>query len=47
MNVRKRPPLLVLLLGAVFVLFIAILLFTWIATDRAHPVILDERGQRR
>lgn len=47
MNSRRRPPLLVLVLGAILVLFVAILLATWIATDRAHPVILDESGQPR
>jgi hypothetical protein len=47
MRARKRPPLLVVVLGLMFVLFIAILVFTMVATDRAKPVILDEKGAPR
>jgi hypothetical protein len=44
MTARKRTPLLVVLLAAISVLFVAILVFTYVAADRAHPVILDEKG---
>ena len=47
MTIRKRPPFLVLLLAAIGLLFAAILVFTWVAADRARPVILDEKGAPR
>ena len=32
-------------LGVVFVLFCGILIFVWVATKRAHPVMLDQQGR--
>ncbi len=34
-------------LGAVMVLFIGILLYTWYGAEQARPVILDEKGRPR
>ncbi len=42
---RKKPAPLVYFLGFVFVLFIAILVFCYIVTKRANPVMLDEHGK--
>ena len=44
-NPRKKPAPLAYFLGAVFVLFIAILVFCYAVTRRAHPVFLDEHGK--
>lgn len=32
-------------LRGVFVLFVAIMVGVWVLSHRAHPVLLDERGQ--
>jgi hypothetical protein len=44
-NPRKKPAALAYFLGAVFVLFIAILIFCYVVTKRANPVFLDEHGK--
>jgi hypothetical protein len=44
---RKRLPFLPYFLGFIFLLFIGILIYTWIETDRGHPIILDEQGVPR
>jgi hypothetical protein len=41
---RRRPAALTLVLALVMVFFIAILVFVWVATKRASPVMLDQRG---
>ena len=43
----RRVHWLPLLLAAVMVLFLGILLLAWIATERADPVMLDDRGEPR
>lgn len=43
----RRPPLLTILLGCIMLLFIAILVFTYVEARRVNPVILDERGVPR
>ena len=45
--VRRRPPLLAIFLGCVMLLFIAILVFTFVEAKNANPVILDEKGAPR
>ena len=44
---HRRPGLFPILLGFVILLFVGLLIFTWIATERAGPVILDEKGSPR
>jgi hypothetical protein len=44
---RRGPGFFPILLGLVFLLFIGLLIFTWIATERADPVILDDKGEPR
>ena len=41
---RKAAPL-TYFLGAVFVLFIGILVFCYVVTKRTNPVFLDEHGK--
>jgi len=41
---RRVAPLTVVL-GAVFVFFCGILIFVFVATKRANPVMLDEHGR--
>jgi hypothetical protein len=36
-----------LFLAAVFLLFIGILVYTWWGSEKAGPVILDEKGRPR
>jgi uncharacterized membrane protein len=43
-NQRRIAPLTVVL-GIVFVFFCAILVFVFVATKRASPVMLDEQGK--
>jgi|CXWL01.1.fsa_nt_gi hypothetical protein len=33
-------------LGAVFVVFVGIMIATWAVARHAHPVLLDERGNQ-
>lgn len=33
------------LLGAVFGFFVVFLMVVWVVSERARPVLLDERGQ--
>lgn len=40
---RRIAPL-TIVLGAVFVFFCAVLIFVFVATKRAHPVMLDQQG---
>ena len=44
-NLRRKPAPLAYFLGAVFVLFIAILVFCYAVTRRTNPVFLDEHGK--
>ncbi len=44
---RNRIPFLAIILGLVIALFIAILAYTYVATRRANPTILDEHGTPR
>lgn len=44
---RRRLPFLPCFLGFVFLLFVGLLIYTWVATDRARPIILDEKGAPR
>ena len=41
----KKPAPLAYFLGAVFVIFIAILIFCYVVTKRTNPVFLDEHGR--
>jgi Na+-transporting methylmalonyl-CoA/oxaloacetate decarboxylase gamma subunit len=41
---HKRPSPLLYFLGAVFLLFIGILIFVYQVTSKTHPVYVDERG---
>lgn len=41
----KQGKILTFLLGLVFVLFIGILVTTYIIAKRANPILLDERGR--
>ena len=41
---RRRIAPLTIVLGAVFVFFCAVLVFVFIATKRANPVMLDQKG---
>jgi hypothetical protein len=34
-------------LGAVTLLFIGLLVYTWVGAEQANPVILDEKGRPR
>ena len=42
---NKRVAPLSVLLGVVFVVFCGILVFVYIATKRANPVMLDQQGR--
>jgi hypothetical protein len=42
---RKQGAILMLALGLVVLLFIAILLATYIVAKKANPIILDESGK--
>ena len=42
---KKRVAPLTVLLGIVFVTFCGILVFVYVATKRANPVMLDQNGQ--
>jgi len=42
---RKQTAPLVYFLGAIFVLFIGILIFCYVVTKRTNPVFLDEHGK--
>ena len=43
---KKQSPAFVLyLLCMVVALFLGILLYVWVETRRAHPVMLDEKGR--
>ena len=41
----QRTAFLVYFLGFVMVLFIGILVYVWMETKKAHPVMLDEKGR--
>lgn len=41
----KRVAPLTVLLGVVFVVFCGILVFVYVATKRANPVMLDQQGK--
>ncbi len=41
---RRRPAAFTLFLWFVMALFIGILVYVWVESKRAHPVLLDERG---
>ena len=41
---RRVAPL-TIVLGAVFVFFCAVLVFVFVATKRANPVMLDQQGK--
>jgi hypothetical protein len=41
---RRVAPL-TIVLGAVFVFFCAVLVFVFVATGRANPVMLDQQGR--
>jgi len=43
--VRKKPAFLTYFLGFVFVLFIGILIFTYVVTRHTNPVMLDQHGK--
>jgi flagellar basal body-associated protein FliL len=44
--IEKRPPaILTVVLGVVFVVFCAILVFVFVATKHANPVMLDQQGK--
>jgi hypothetical protein len=42
---RKKTAPLAYFLGAIFVLFIGILIFCYVVTKRTNPVFLDEHGK--
>jgi hypothetical protein len=42
---NKRVAPLTVLLGVVFVVFCGILVFVYVATKRANPVMLDQQGK--
>jgi hypothetical protein len=42
---RKSVAPLTVLLGVVFVVFCGILIFVYVATKRANPVMLDQQGK--
>lgn len=42
---RRRVAPLTIVLGAVFVFFCAVLIFVFVATKRANPVMLDQQGK--
>jgi hypothetical protein len=42
---KKRVAPLTVLLGIVFVVFCGILVFVFVATKRANPVMLDQQGK--
>ena len=44
---NRRPPFLTILLGCIMLLFIAILVLTYLEARRVNPVVLDERGMPR
>ncbi len=44
-NPNRRPAALTVLLPLVIALFLGILIFVWVETERAHPVMLDEHGR--
>jgi hypothetical protein len=41
---KPRGAFLIYFLGMVMMLFIGILIYVWIATKKANPVMLDEKG---
>jgi hypothetical protein len=41
---RRIPPL-TIVLGAIFVFFCAVLIFVFVETTRANPVMLDQQGK--
>ena len=45
LTVTKKPAFLTYFLGFVFVLFIGILIFTYVVTKRTNPVMLDQNGK--
>ncbi len=42
---RRRPAALTLLLPLVIALFLGILVFVYVETKRANPILLDEQGR--
>ena len=42
---QRKPAPLAYFLGAVFVMFIGILVFCYVVTKRTNPVFLDEHGK--
>jgi hypothetical protein len=42
---RKKAAPLAYVLGFVFALFIGILIFVYVVTKRANPIMLDEHGK--
>ena len=44
-KLNKRVAPLTVLLGVVFVVFCGILVFVYVATKRANPVMLDQQGK--
>ena len=43
---QRRPVApLTIVLGVVFVFFCSVLIFVFVATKRAHPVMLDQQGK--
>ena len=44
-HAKKKQAFLTYFLGFVFVLFIGILIFTYVVTKRTNPVMLDQNGK--
>lgn len=42
---RRPPAALTILLAFVFAFFVGVLVFVYVATKRAHPVMLDQNGK--
>ena len=42
---EKQGHILQIVLGAIFVLFIAIMIGVYVIAKRANPILLDEKGQ--
>ena len=44
---NRKSILFPVFLGAVTLLFIGLLVYTWVGAEQANPVILDEKGRPR
>jgi hypothetical protein len=42
---KKKPAFLTYFLGAVFLMFIGILIFVYVVTKHTNPVMLDQNGK--